>query len=78
MSLHSLKKFTSYQIIVQAYNKEGVGPASNTLVATTMEDGIPTLLYSISKKKIRLVENKQKKQHCHSTVKFFPLFLLNF
>ena len=43
MSLHSLKKFTSYQIIVQAYNKEGVGPASNTLVATTMEDGIPTL-----------------------------------
>ncbi len=39
MTLHSLKKFTTYQIIVQAYNREGVGPASNTLVATTMEDG---------------------------------------
>ena len=39
MTLHSLKKFTTYQIIVQAYNKEGVGPASNTLVATTTEDG---------------------------------------
>jgi hypothetical protein len=27
----------------QAYNKEGVGPASNTLVATTTEDGkLPT------------------------------------
>ena len=39
MTLHNLKKFTTYQIIVQAYNREGVGPASNTLVATTMEDG---------------------------------------
>ena len=39
MTLHNLRKFTTYQIIVQAYNKEGVGPTSNTLVATTMEDG---------------------------------------
>lgn len=34
-----LKKFTSYQLFVQPFNKLGVGPASNTVVATTMEDG---------------------------------------
>lgn len=36
--LQPLKKFTSYQVIVQPYNKQGIGPASNAAVATTMED----------------------------------------
>ena len=34
-----LKKYTSYQISVTPYNKQGLGPASSSVVATTMEDG---------------------------------------
>ena len=37
--LHSLNKFTSYQVEVQPYNQEGLGPASTASVATTNEDG---------------------------------------
>ena len=37
--LQGLEKFTSYQVVLQAYNKEGIGPASTASVATTMEDG---------------------------------------
>ena len=37
--LQSLHKFTSYQISIQAYNQQGIGPSSATAVATTMEDG---------------------------------------
>ncbi|CAB4064373.1 DSCAM [Lepeophtheirus salmonis] len=43
--LTSLRKFTSYQIIIWPYNKEGIGPSSSTIVATTLEDvpnGPPT------------------------------------
>ncbi len=36
--LGELKKFSSYQVLVQAYNKQGIGPASTPGVATTMED----------------------------------------
>ena len=34
-----LKKYTSYQISVTPYNKQGIGPASSSVVATTKEDG---------------------------------------
>ena len=34
-----LRKYTSYQISVTPYNKQGLGPASSSVVATTMEDG---------------------------------------
>ena len=34
-----LRKYTSYQISVTPYNKQGMGPASSSVVATTMEDG---------------------------------------
>ena len=34
-----LKKYTSYQISVTPYNKQGIGPSSSSVVATTMEDG---------------------------------------
>ena len=34
-----LRKYTSYQISVTPYNKQGIGPASSSVVATTMEDG---------------------------------------
>ena len=37
--LQGLEKFTSYQVVVQAYNKQGLGPASTAAVATTTEDG---------------------------------------
>lgn len=37
--LQGLDKFTSYQVVVQAYNKQGLGPASTAAVATTTEDG---------------------------------------
>ena len=35
----SLRKYTSYQISVTPYNKQGTGPASSSVVASTMEDG---------------------------------------
>ena len=34
-----LKKFTSYQLTVTPYNKQGTGVSSNAVVATTLEDG---------------------------------------
>ena len=37
--LQGLQKFTSYQVVAQAYNKQGLGPSSDAAVATTMEDG---------------------------------------
>ena len=37
----SLRKYTSYQISVTPYNKQGTGPASSSVVASTMEDGKP-------------------------------------
>ncbi|XP_025832144.1 Down syndrome cell adhesion molecule-like protein Dscam2 isoform X2 [Agrilus planipennis] len=40
--LQGLAKFTSYNIIVQAYNSRGSGPASEPIVAQTLEDA-PTL-----------------------------------
>ena len=40
-----LKKYTSYQISVTPYNKQGIGPASSSVVATTKED---SKLYFIS------------------------------
>ena len=40
--LQGLEKFTSYQVVVQAYNKQGLGPASTAAVATTTEDGKQT------------------------------------
>ncbi len=37
--LQTLQKFTSYQIVIQAYNQQGLGPASEASLATTLEDG---------------------------------------
>lgn len=37
--LESLDKFTSYQVVVLAYNTQGEGPISTSMVATTLEDG---------------------------------------
>lgn len=37
--LQTLEKFTSYQIVIQAYNQQGLGPASEASLATTLEDG---------------------------------------
>ena len=37
--LQGLQKFTSYQVVLQGYNKQGLGPSSEAAVATTMEDG---------------------------------------
>ena len=38
-SLRGLGKFTSYQVVARAYNSQGEGPASTSVVATTLEDG---------------------------------------
>ena len=38
-SLRGLGKFTSYQVVARAYNTQGEGPASTSVVATTLEDG---------------------------------------
>lgn len=37
--LANLAKFTSYNIVVQAFNSRGAGPASEPVAARTMEDG---------------------------------------
>lgn len=37
--LTSLKKFTRYSVVVQAYNALGQGPMSPEVVGTTLEDG---------------------------------------
>ena len=42
-----LRKYTSYQISVTPYNKQGMGPASNSVVATTMEDGKKLLIFHL-------------------------------
>lgn len=39
LSLNNLKKFTEYEVVVQASNSAGPGPASSEVRATTMEDG---------------------------------------
>ncbi len=41
LSLNNLKKFTEYEVVVQASNSAGPGPASSEVRATTMEDGKP-------------------------------------
>lgn len=37
--LTNLKKFTRYNIVVQAFNALGLGPMSSEVSATTLEDG---------------------------------------
>ncbi|TRY91082.1 hypothetical protein DNTS_014515 [Danionella cerebrum] len=39
LSLNNLRKFTEYEVVVQASNSAGPGPASSEVRATTMEDG---------------------------------------
>lgn len=41
-TIQGLSKYTTYNIIVQAYNSRGSGPASNPVSARTLEDA-PTL-----------------------------------
>ncbi|XP_030648150.1 Down syndrome cell adhesion molecule a [Chanos chanos] len=38
LTLNNLKKFTQYEVVVQASNSAGPGPASSEVRATTMED----------------------------------------
>ena len=58
-----LRKYTSYQISVTPYNKQGMGPASSSVVATTMEDGKKLL-------KFHLVSTQNV---CENTKKFWKL-----
>jgi hypothetical protein len=37
--LPGLARFSSYHVVVQAYNSKGAGPASEPVMARTMEDG---------------------------------------
>lgn len=37
--LKELFAFSSYEIVVQAFNANGAGPNSDSIVATTLEDG---------------------------------------
>ncbi|XP_035706898.1 Down syndrome cell adhesion molecule-like protein Dscam2 [Folsomia candida] len=40
-TIHNLRKFTRYAIVVQAFNAKGAGPSSSPTVATTLQD-VPT------------------------------------
>lgn len=37
--LRGLMKFTTYDVVVQAYNDQGAGPRSDTVSGSTWEDG---------------------------------------
>ena len=37
--LTNLKKYTRYNVVVQAFNALGLGPVSSEVTATTLEDG---------------------------------------
>lgn len=37
--LTQLQKFTSYSVLVQAYNSMGAGPRSDEVIVQTLEDG---------------------------------------
>ena len=73
----SLRKYTSYQISVTPYNKQGTGPASSSVVASTMEDGKPILFiikylvcpfpYNISENYISSGVNLKSVHRCHDT-----------
>lgn len=43
--IQRLNKFTTYTIIVQAFNSRGAGPSSNPAVVRTKEDGENNQLY---------------------------------
>lgn len=43
--LPGLARFSSYHVVVQAYNSKGAGPASEPVMARTMEDGKGQLLF---------------------------------
>lgn len=38
-TLNNLKKFTQYGMVVQACNRAGIGPSSQEIITTTLEDG---------------------------------------
>lgn len=38
-TLQGLEKYSTYSIVVQAYNSRGSGPSSDPVTARTMEDG---------------------------------------
>lgn len=40
-TLNNLKKFTQYGMVVQACNRAGIGPSSQEIITTTLEDGRP-------------------------------------
>merc|ERR550539_720825 len=69
-----LKKYTSYQISVTPYNKQGLGPASSSVVATTMEDapsGSPTNVHcqSRSPNSILLEWSKPKREESNGIIR---------
>ena len=49
-----LKKYTSYQITVTPYNKQGMGPSSNAVVATTLEDGKKLIISFYQQRRSRI------------------------
>ena len=69
----SLRKYTSYQISVTPYNKQGTGPASSSVVASTMEDGKPILFIikylvcPLSENYISSRVNLKSVHGCHDT-----------
>lgn len=44
-TLDNLKKFAQYGVVVQAFNRAGTGPSSSEINATTLEDGMFTLIH---------------------------------
>lgn len=46
--LKNLKPFTSYEVVVQAFNSIGAGPFSQPTVGTTLEGGKKNCIFSLS------------------------------
>ena len=64
-SLRGLGKFTSYQVVARAYNTQGEGPASTSVVATTLEDGESVL----SRMKPKSCKHPSTRGHCMHRVR---------
>lgn len=50
--LPGLARFSSYHVVVQAYNSKGAGPASEPVMARTMEDGNNSCLSQIARRSV--------------------------
>lgn len=70
--LQGLAKYTTYSIVVQAYNSRGAGPSSEHITARTQEDGWCKFCLYVVKYKTQFCDHVRK-ANIHFTVFFHPM-----